>query len=305
MEFKDIEYSIAIAKYHSITKAADSLYITQPTLSTYIKNMEKRLGIEFFKRDGNKFTLSYEGELFIESGRKILTERDSLMNKLLDSISSERGRLKIAIPLLRGSYLIPLILPEFHQKFPNIELILKEGSSIELENHVKEGLSDLIIYNKPFHNLSIEYDLIHKEEMLLVMNKDNPLAKCGEKIKGMKHLWMDLKLCENEPFIMHRPDQHTGQIERELLKEFGIKPNVVLETKNLEASFRLASNGYGLTFISECHIEHIANKKNAVFFSLGSPTAKMELIAGYLNKSTLPKAAIELIEISKEIFKNK
>lgn len=113
MEFKDIEYSIAIAKYHSITKAADSLYITQPTLSTYIKNMEKRLGIEFFKRDGNKFTLSYEGELFIEAGKKILAERDNLMNKLLDSISSERGRLKIAIPLLRGSYLIPLILPNF------------------------------------------------------------------------------------------------------------------------------------------------------------------------------------------------
>lgn len=302
MEFKDIEYALAVAKYHSITKAADSLYITQPTLSTYLKNMEKRLGIELFNRDGNKFTLSYEGELFIEEGKKILAERDNLMNRMLDSLQCQRGRLKIAIPLLRGSYLIPMILPKFHEKYPNVEILLTEGSSPELEKHVREGLCDLVIYNKPSHELPFPYESLHKEEMLLVMNKKNPLAKKGKKIPGLSHLWMDLSLCQGEPFIMHLPSQHTGQIERDLLKKFGVKPHVVLETKNLEASYHLAANGYGLTFISECHTAHIIQEKNAVFFSVGSPRTEMELIAGYLNRDALSNAARDFIEISKTIF---
>ena len=137
MEFKDIEYTFAIAKYRHITKAAESLYITQPTLSTYIKNMERRLGVELFKRKGNKIDLTYEGEIFIDNGLKILGQRDELLNKISESISSERGKLKLSIPILRGSYLIPLILPLFHDKFPNVEVVLNEGFSSEIEKNVK------------------------------------------------------------------------------------------------------------------------------------------------------------------------
>lgn len=303
MEFKDIEYAFAIAKYRHITKAADSLYITQPTLSTYIKNMEKRLGVELFKREGNKIELTYEGELFIENGVKILQQRDELLNKLSESISSERGRLKLSIPILRGSYLIPIILPLFHDKFPNVEIVLNEGSSLEVEKSVKSGVSDLVIFNKPFCKLSLQYETIHKEEMLLVMHKDHPLSSKGIKINGLRYPWMDIQLCKNEPFIVQFPNQHTGEVERHIFQQANIKPPIVLETRNLEASVRLASLGYGLTFISESHIKHISFPKKPMFFSVGNPTTIMDVIAAYLDKESLSKYARELIEISKECFR--
>ncbi|MEW8954925.1 LysR family transcriptional regulator [Clostridium sp.] len=305
MEFKDIEYVFAIAKYRHITKAADSLYITQPTLSTYIKNMEKKLGMELFKRDGNKIGLTYEGEIFIDNGLKILRQRDELLNKLSESINSDRGRLKLSIPILRGSYLIPIILPLFHNKFPNVEIILNEGSSLEIEKNIKDELSELVIFNKPLRKISLNYETIHKEEMLLVMHRDHPLSKKGIKINGLPYPWMDIKLCRNEPFIIQFPNQHTGEVERHIFEEANIKPPIVLETKNLEASVRLASLGYGLTFISESHIKYISFPKNPVFFSIGNPTTIMEVIAAYLDKEYLSKYAKELIEIAKQCFKQK
>jgi DNA-binding transcriptional LysR family regulator len=300
LEFKDIEYAFAIAKYRHITKAAESLYITQPTLSTYLKNMENRLGVELFKREGNKIDLSYEGEIFIENGLKILQQRDDLLNRLSESIESERGRLKLSIPLVRGSYLIPLILPVFHKKFPNVDIVLSEGHSTTIEKDVNNGVSDLVIFNKPFRKLSLQYETIHKEEMLLVMNKDNPLAKNGIQLEGLRYPWMDIQLCKNEPFIIHFPNQHTGQIERHLFKEANFNPKIILETRNFEASTRLASLNYGLTLISEGHVKYISCEQTPLFFSIGNPTTIMDVIAAYANKESLSKYAREFIEISKE-----
>jgi DNA-binding transcriptional LysR family regulator len=300
MEFKDIEYAFAIAKYRHVTKAAESLYITQPTLSTYIKNMEKRLGVVLFKREGNKLELTYEGELFIENGLKILQQRDELLNKLSESVDSERGRLKLSIPLVRGSYLIPLILPMFHKKFPNVDIILSEVNSLEIEQNLNSGISDLAIFNKPFRKLSVQYETIHKEEMLMLMHKDNPLAKAGQKFEGLRYPWMDIKLCKNEPFIIHFPNQHTGQIERHLFKQANINPKIILETKNFEASTRLASLNYGLTFISEGHVKYISCPQKPLFFSVGDPTTIMDVIAAYSHRESLSKYAREFIEISKE-----
>jgi DNA-binding transcriptional LysR family regulator len=303
LEFKDIEYAFAIAKYRHITKAAESLFITQPTLSTYLKNMENRLGVELFKREGNKIELSYEGEIFIENGLKILQQRDDLLNRLSESIESKRGRLKLSIPILRGSYLIPTILPLFHKKFPNVDIILSEGSSSEIEKIVKDGISDLVIFNKPFRKLSLEYETIHQEEMLLVMHKDHPLAKKAIKIEGLRYPWMDIQFCKDEPFIVQYPNQHTGEIERHIFKQANINPPIVLETRNLEASIRLASLGYGLTFISESHIRHISLPESPIFFSVGNPTTVMDVIAAYASREALSKYAREFIEISKECLK--
>lgn len=300
LEFKDIEYALAISKYRHITKAAESLYITQPTLSTYIKNMEKRLDIVLFKREGNKIDLTYEGEIFIENGMKILQQRDDLLNKLNESINSEKGRLKLSIPILRGSYLIPAILPIFHKKYPNVEIILSEATSSEVERNVKNGVSDLVIFNKPFRKLSLQYETIHKEELLLIMNKNHPLANMGIPCEGLQYPWIDIKLCKDEPFIIQFPNQHTGEVERHIFKLAGINPKIALETKNIEASVRLASLGYGLTFVSESHIKHITLPQGTLFFSVGNPTTTMEVVAAYVDKHALSKYAREFIKISKE-----
>lgn len=78
MDFKDLTYIIAVAKYQNITKAANSLYITQPTLTKFIQNLEQSLGQKLFKKAGNRFLLTYAGERYVEKAGEILQLKKEL-----------------------------------------------------------------------------------------------------------------------------------------------------------------------------------------------------------------------------------
>lgn len=99
MEIKDIEYIKAILDHGSVTKAAEALYITQPSLSTYIKNMQQRLGFDVFIQHGKKFELTYLGEEFLKYGLQILRIKEDFYDRLQNIQDNQYGRLKIAIPL--------------------------------------------------------------------------------------------------------------------------------------------------------------------------------------------------------------
>jgi len=77
MEFREFQYVIAIAKYQNITKAAESLYIGQPTLSKFLKNLEDELGVSLFRKAGHKYHLTYVGERYLEKAEQILQDRKS------------------------------------------------------------------------------------------------------------------------------------------------------------------------------------------------------------------------------------
>ncbi len=299
MEFKDIEYVCAIEEHKSITKAAESLFIAQPTLSQYIKNMQKRLGVRLFRNEGNQILLTYEGERFAAEGTKLLQDRDILVNNLISSQKKGHGLLRIAIPLARGSYLLPLILPKFHAIYPHAQIKLQEDSSRNLVNLIKEGLSDIVLINKPRFPLNIEYETLGYERMLLVMNRESPY-KSKITYNDQGQACIGITDCSDASFILHQPYQHTGQLERCIFKNAGISPNVILETKNLVASYRLAAAGYGLTFLSEHHINHLKNNNEAIYCQIPDPIANSEFIAGYKNKKELSFLSREFIRILTE-----
>lgn len=301
MEFKDIVYVCAIAKYKSITKAADALFITQPTLSQYIKNMQKRRGVQLFRYEKNQILLTYEGELFAAEGRKLLRDRDNLINNLNFIQKKGHGLLKLAIALGRGSYVLPEILPKFHQAYPHAKVQLVEGSSQEIITQVVDGFCDIVITNKPSFPASIDYETLWYEKMLLVINRENPLTSAVT-YDPYGQAYIRLADCHQAPFIFHQAYQHTGQVERSIFKNAGYKPNIILETKNLEASYLLAARGYGLTFLSEYQINRLMRNNETVNCQILDPITNMELIVGYRNRSELSFLAKEFIRILKTAF---
>ncbi len=213
------------------------------------------------------------------------------------------GILKLALPLGRESYILSTILPEFYKKYPNVEVKLTEGSSRELVNSVQEGISDLVIINEPSFPLHINYEILGYEKMLLVVPKNSKWAKFVTFDKDKK-AYIDLKYCHDAPFILHRPNQHSGQIERIIFRNAGLKPKILLETKNLAASYYLATSGQGLTFLSEYHISNSMNNSATYNCIVDDPITNMGIIIGYKNKKELSFLAKEFVNISREIIKN-
>lgn len=300
LDFRELSYIIAIARQQSVTKAARELFVSQPALSKFVQNQEKELGQRLFKRLGNKFMLTYAGERYVEHARKILLIKKELDQELSDIVRENIGELKIAFPIMRGTYMLPCSLPMFREKFPLVNVTVREADSSVLEDMLLLGDIDLAFFNLPIKSPDVDYEIISHEEVVLIMPPEHPLANSGIPQKGCKYPWIDLSTLKNEGFILQRSDQRTRQITDKLFKEAGIKPNILLSVRNILASVKLAANGYGLTFVSETHLRHINLNVTPVRFSVGNPCTTAKFVAAFRKGIYLPHYTKEYIKIVKD-----
>lgn len=300
MDFRELRYIIAIAKTQSVTKAASELFVSQPTLSKFVQNLEKELGQPLFKRLGNKFLLTYAGERYVQKARQILLLKKELDQELSDIIRENIGELKIAFPIMRGTYMLPCTLPIFRQQFPLVKVNVHEANSSTLEDMLLRGDIDLALFNLPIKSADIDYEVIKHEEVVLIMSPDHPLARSGVPMRGCKYPWIDLKNLRDEGFILQRTDQRTRQIADKLFKEAGYEPNILLSIRNILASVELAISGYGLTFVSETHLRHIKLNVTPVRFSVGYPCTTASFVAAFRKGVYLPQYTKEYIQTVRE-----
>lgn len=300
MDFKDLSYVLAIAKHQNITKAADSLYVTQPTLTKFLQNLEKDLGQKLFRKLGHRFVLTYAGERYVARATEILNLKKELDQEMSDIIRDNHGSLKIAFPTMRGTYMLPCTLPVFHSRYPNVSLdILEEHSSL-LEGMLLSGEADLAFFNLPVRSPDIDYEIISHEEVLLITADSHPLAGHGIYREGCKYPWIDLRLFAEESFIMQIPGQRTRQTVDQLFKEYGLVPHIKLQTSNIPAEVMLAAKGYGCCFVTETHLKHIRLEENIARFSVGNPCTTVDFVAAFRRGSYLPYHAREYISIVRE-----
>ncbi len=301
MDFKELSYVIAIAEHQNITKAANSLYLSQPTLTKFMQNLEKSMGQKLFRKVGNKFLLTYAGERYVDRGQQILQLKRELDVEMADIIKSNIGSLNISFPAVRGTYLLPCTLPPFKNLHPNVQINVLEASSAEIEKMLLAGTTDVAFFNAPYKNPEIAYEIINTEEILLVMSPNHPKAGCGVKKKGCNYPWIDLKGLKDEMFIIQKPEQRTRQVVDLVLKDAGITPVNPLVTSNIAAGVELASQNYGIAFVCETHLKYMNLDDKLVKFSCGHPSVTIDFVAAYRKGAYLSYHAREYIKIVKDL----
>lgn len=299
MEIKDIEYVKAILDHGSVTKAAQALYITQPSLSTYLKNMQERLGFEVFIQNGKRFELTYLGEEFLKYGLQILTLKEDFYDQVQNILDNRFGRLKIAIPLLRSSYLVPVLLPIFKTIYPNVDIELNESSSAQFPQLIQNGDVDLALMNRTDSHPALHTEKIKSEEILIALPAQHPL--CQKVVRDEQHEFpiIDLQDLADEVFILHQPDQFSRQVSDKIFKTHHFTPKKILATRNIETATNLVANNQGVCFINHSHTKHIILADKIKFFSLRIPFY-VELIVAYRKQRQLPSYAKNFIDICKE-----
>lgn len=206
MELKEARYILAIAKHQSIGKAAESLYISQPSLSKYLKNLEERLGAPLFDRRENHYYPTYMGERYLYYAERIAAFGDQWSQEFDDIAHQEKGRLNIAAPIMMGTTLIEPSLMGFHKRYPYVTLNIMEAINFVAENSLEDNSIDLTIYNVHKFPENMDYQILREEEIVLVLNKNHPLCEKAQPKEGFRHPWLDLKMLEKENFILLYPD---------------------------------------------------------------------------------------------------
>lgn len=300
MDFRELTYVMAIAKHKNITKAAESLYLTQPTLSKFLKALEEEVGQPLFRRLGNKYIPTYAGERYIERAREILLLKKELDQEMGDIISRNEGVLKIGFPPMRGTYMLPCTLPIFRSLYPEVRIRIREEMSDVLVKLIQEGEIDLAFFNHFESDKNIDYTVMSNEELLLVASKENKLCRMSVKMRGCKYPHIDLRLLSDQNVIMMLPGQRTRSVTEQLFKSAGMEPNIILVTGNIHAQAELAARNFGVAFITETHLKYVSCRDKLAFFSVGKPNTTMDFVAAYRMNSYIPYHAQEYMKIVKD-----
>ena len=301
MDLKEARYILAIARHKSIGKAAESLFISQPSLSKYLKNLEQQLGAPLFSRLEQGYVPTYMGERYLYYAEQIAAFGQEWDQEYEDITRRAHGRLNIAVPIMLGSTLLQPTLMEFHRIYPHVTVNIMEEVSFVAEQTLKNTSIDLTIYNVHTFPKLLEYQVIRREEIVLILPESHPLKCEAQKKEGFSYPWLDLKKLSHENFILLYPDQNTGGIARDLFARYGIDPTALLPTRNSQMSIKLAMDGMGAAFAPASYFHYMAESRadRPGCYSVGEEPVSIMTIAACRPGRYMPKHVKDYIELLK------
>lgn len=269
MNDKELLYIKTIADTQSISKAAEELFIAQPSLSQALQRIERELGTHLFIREPRGMKLTYAGEKYYLMAKEILDIYSDFKSEITHINELKAGRLVIGIARYMGMNILPNILPKFNKNYPNIEIIIREENTRVLENLVLGGNVDFALthVHKKEMNEKINYEILKEDEFLLVTPKAYLKDSYKIKVKDGKS-YVDLRDLEGEKFILLDINKGIRKVQDRTIKSYGISPDVVFTTKNFETAKRLAANGMGITIIPKDYLNIFSQDKNYDSFNL-------------------------------------
>lgn len=224
MNLNQLKYFQAACIYNSITKAAEHLNVSQPSVSVAIKELESELGVNLFKREKSKLFITKEGEFFLNRVNKILTDINDLNLTMQGMGKHNSSVIKLGVPPIIGVCLFPKIFTEYKRSHPCVEFELYEEYHLALRKMVEDNIIDFsftIIDDNYNDNNNLIIDFITELEVCFCVKKDNPLA-------GKKAISIDL--IKDEPVVFYKIDSYHYKILIKLYEKYNYKPNIVFST---------------------------------------------------------------------------
>ena len=246
--FRDIEYISAIAKYQNLTLASQALFISQPSLSFFLKNIEHSLGIQLFKREAKKYILTEVGEHFVREGKKLLQIRSNLSHQLNEMASYKNLTLRLGMFQARAMYLLPVTLPIFKNIHPKVEISLIERNTRDLERLLMEDAIDIALINLPTQHDTFECHILCEDEAVLCINSEDCIHDLTVKKPEFRYSWIDLKTISNKNFIIAKNDPILISKFTTLLRENMVPEHNIIRVDHLLTAMHLTTKSIGLCF---------------------------------------------------------
>lgn len=303
--FEHLEYVYAVYKERSFSKAADKLYITQPSLSAMIKKVETRLGTQLFDRSCNR------GVEYIKCAEKIIDIQQEFENYINNLAGLQVGSLSIGASNFFASYILPSIITRYKAQYPRIHINLIEADTTSLEQRLLAGDVDMIIDNFHFNEAIYKKHFFSKEVLLLAVPESfaspemAPYRLTASDIVADRHMSHEtaavpLKLFKNVPFVLLRYGNDTRSRGEQIFTEQGFVPKHALELDQLATAYRVACTGMGATLISDTLVKVSLPDPRVFFCKLGSVHSSRSNYFYYKQSKYISNAMEQFLQIAAE-----
>lgn len=245
MEVRQVYYVLAVAKHQSFSKAAQALFITQPTISQQIHDLEEELQVQLFKRTTRNVTLTDSGKLFCEKGQAIVDSIDDLMLTFHQSSSTDKPLIRLGIFPLYQSINLGSIISDYSSNTPNVLISFKTLDNFEAYEMLQNNQLDLAILrlNDANQNPNMIYENLFTERLTVIMSVKNPLA-------GKEKITIEEIACSR--ILTGGQGTHYYQEVRELCSQVAAEPDIpFFNALDTDLILKMVRENRGITMMSE------------------------------------------------------
>lgn len=291
MQLRQLRIFIEVARLSSFSKAAQALFITQPTVSAHIRSLEDELGAKLFVRSTKGLSLTCEGRVFFTYAAQIVNFCERAQDELRTMRGGGETSLTVAASTVPAQYLLPEILPRVRERFGNVKLRVNEGDSAEALEMVETGAAALGVVGTRAERAGLRFVPVIEEELVAA-------APDTEYFRAMEgRLAPDV--VQNFPFIMREEGSGTRERTEQLLESIGVRTEGLREAAVLsgtETVLRAVMNGLGISIVSRLAAQRFAPAGELVLFRFDAPYAKRQFYAVYREDMPLGAAAAFIID---------
>ena len=258
MNIRKLEIFYRTAKCLNMSQVAKDMYISQPSISQCISEIESEIDTKLFDRIGKKLYLTHEGQIFYEYTRRILNIYEEGIN-VVRSSKSNKGKLVIGASTTIGTYIMPYIIHKFNQKEKDIEI------SMIIDN--KQNIEELILNNKV--DIGFIEGTVNSKEIILKdiwMDELVFISSVDHEWNGKKYL--DIEDLKNNKFIIREDGSGTRERFEDFLENKDIEFNSYIELSNLEAILNYVKLNIGVSCLPYMSVLSEENSKSINVYRL-------------------------------------
>lgn len=308
--FRNKDYVLAILKAGSFSKAAEEMYISQPSLSASIKRIEDKISSPVFNRT-TPVTLTETGREYVRQALAIKEIENDFSKYVADHSELLAGTIKIGGSSLFSSYILPPMISSFSKEYPQIKFEIFENSTKELIQNLADGALDIIIDNAVINSPNISSNKCTSETLLLAVPKSfkvndglDAFRLTAADIKLERHhhskYVVDIEYFSSSPFILLNPENDTGKRANAILKKHNLTPEIIFSLDQQVTAHNISGTGMGVTFVSDTLIKHIDINTTLYYYVLSDAEISRDIYFYYKYNHYLSTACRKFIEFNKD-----
>lgn len=248
MNLRDLEYLVAVGEHGHFGRAAQACFVSQPTLSTQIKKLERELGVDLVERSPGRALLTDAGERVVERAKVVLREANDIRGIAKQAQDPEAGSVRLGLIPTLAPYLLPHVVPALHDRFPRLELLLAEEKTDTLLERLRQGELDAGVLALPVDDHQLACAPLFREDFVLAAPVGHPIAAGEEPVESA--------VLGGEDDILLLEEGHCLRDQAlDVCRVAGASERIGFRATSLETLRQMVSAGVGVTLLPELSVQ--------------------------------------------------
>ncbi|CTQ49732.1 hydrogen peroxide-inducible genes activator [Jannaschia donghaensis] len=252
---QQFRYLVAVADTLHFRRAAESVHVTQPTLSTQLRELEEKLGVQLVERSRSGVTLTPIGHDIATRARGLLRDAADIATLARSGADPLAATIRVGVVGSLGSYFLPLVIPTLHASYPKLKFYVREGTALDLLTRMRAGTLDLLFFPTPLDDPTLQVAPLFHEPLLVVLPSDHPLTA---------NAVVDRAALRGETVMTLEAGHRLHDTVADLCTETGAVLSLDYEGTSLDTLRQMVATGLGLSVLPALYVRSEVAREDLV-----------------------------------------